>query len=48
MVRKTPYSLISFHYEGTGGLKAEKDKKNTPSPNLLFFQKISDSECNEP
>jgi hypothetical protein len=32
----------------TGDLKAEKDKKNTPSPNLLFFQKISDSACNEP
>jgi hypothetical protein len=27
----------------TGGLKAEKVKKNTPLQNLLFFQKISDS-----
>jgi hypothetical protein len=26
-------------YQGTGGLKAEKDIKNTPSPNLLFFSK---------
>jgi hypothetical protein len=32
----------------TGGLMAEKDKKNTPSPNLLFFQKISDFAFNEP
>ena len=32
----------------TGGLKAEKDKKNTPSPNPFFSQKISDSACNEP
>jgi hypothetical protein len=34
--------------QGTGGLKAEKDKKNTPSPNPFFSQKISDSACNEP
>jgi hypothetical protein len=32
-------SFTFFHsYTLTGGLKAEKDKKNTPSPNLLFFQ----------
>jgi hypothetical protein len=33
---------------GHRGLKAEKDKENTPLPNILFFQRISDSACNEP
>jgi hypothetical protein len=32
----------------TGCLESELDMKNTPSPNPLFFQKISDSACIEP
>jgi hypothetical protein len=32
----------------TGCPKSELDIKIIPSPNPLFFQKISDSACNEP
>jgi hypothetical protein len=32
----------------TRGPKSELDIKNTPLPNPLIFQKISDSTCNEP
>jgi hypothetical protein len=45
--KRFPFWLANKASLGTGSLKAEKDKKNTPSPNLLFFQKISDSACNE-
>jgi hypothetical protein len=34
--------------ENTGCPNSELDKENTPSPNPLFFQKITDSACIEP
>jgi hypothetical protein len=37
---------LSSHY--TGCPKSELDIENTPLPNPLFFQKISDSAFNEP
>ena len=45
---KSRYEEIKKEYQGTGCPKSELDIKNTPSPNPLFFQKISDTACNDP